>query len=149
MTHLTKTFLLRILLLIIAQIRTMSLISGLCGITLGLGFLVGDTGNPNYHSIKEFAPISFWAFGFFIYGVIKLLKSVFRVHYSVKLFNALHGIWVWTFLFLSLSIFDSTPLAPTELLLIIPIMCELCETVIITLKFNLGTYPYRRKGDAK
>lgn len=147
MAHLTKTFLLRILLLIIAQIRTMSLILGLCGITLGLGFLVGDTGNPNYHSIKEFAPISFWAFGFFTYGVIKLLHSVFRVHHSVKLLNALQGIWVWTFLFLSFSIFDSTPLAPTELLLIIPIICELWEIVIAI--FNFSTYPYRRKEDTR
>lgn len=149
MTHLTKTFLLRILLLIIAQVRSMSLILGVCGITLGLGFLVMDTENPNYHSIKEFAPIGFWAAGFFTYGTIKVLHSVFRVHYSIKLFNALQGIWVWTFLFLSSSIFDSTPLTPTELLLVIPIICELWEIVIVIIISNFSTHPCRRKEDTR
>lgn len=140
-----KTFTSRLATLVFVQAHTMTLLLGVCGLALSIGFILGSPTNANYSTISSFADQSIWAFWFLIYSIIKLLQPLVRVWHSIKILNALQGIWAWSFIFLSFTVFDSTPIAPTELMLVIPIICELWELVVDI--FNFRTCPHRRKGD--
>ena len=125
------------------QAHTMTLLLGICGLMLGIGFLVGDAANPNYATIISFASPNTWALGFFVYSIIKLYQTINRVPHVLKIANAVQGIWAWSFIFLSFVIFDPTPIAPTEIMLLVPLVSEVWELVIDI--FNFNTCPHRRK----
>lgn len=94
------------------------------GILLAIGFLTCDMSNQNYRMIQEFASAAGWATLLCVYVVIKLLSIVWVVPKSIFTMNCVFGIWMWNYIFLSFSIFDTTPIAPAELLLILPILIE-------------------------
>lgn len=147
MVALTRTFLCRLLILGIVHTRALTLLLGISGITLGLGFILGNTAEQNYAAVIQFAAPIYWALGLWVYGVLKILQSLGRMPAILKLLNALQGVWAWAFLFISFSIIDTAPITPTELLLIVPILCEAWELVVAI--FNFRVYPRRRKDDTK
>ena len=91
---------------------------------LSAGFLFANGFNQNYELIYQAMPQTMWSCTFFIYGALKLHQVYFRTSKTVKYVVGLIGIWLWTFMFLSFSVFDSTPIAPAEVLITIFALVE-------------------------
>lgn len=147
MSTITRTYLCRLLILGIVHTRALTLLLGVSGITLGLGFIFANTLDPNYSAAVDFASPIYWAIGLLVYGSVKVLQSLGRMPALIKLLNALQGAWIWTFLFISFSVLDFAPITPTELLLLVPIFCEMWELAVAI--FNFKVYQRRRKEDTK
>lgn len=141
------TLLCRLLILGIVHTRALTLLLGISGITLGIGFALSNTTDLDYAAVVQFAPPIYWVIGLLVYGILKILQALGRMPATIKLLNALQGIWAWSFLFISFSIIDTAPITPTELLLVVPILCEVWELVVAI--FNFRIYPRRRKDDTK
>ena len=94
------------------------------GILLAIGFFVGEATNQNYTMINQFASPAGWATLLIIYSLIKLLSIVWIVPKSLCTMNGIFGVWMWNYIFLSFAVFDTTAIAPAELLLILPILIE-------------------------
>jgi hypothetical protein len=94
------------------------------GFVLSFGFLLGHGNNMNYDLIYSFAGPIFWFCLFFFTSLVRLI-SLFSFLDSWKLIiNSLIALWGWTYIFLSFTVFDKTPIAPTELLLAVPAIIE-------------------------
>jgi hypothetical protein len=92
---------------------------------LSMGFLVGDVNvNGNYSAFSIFNTKYIWACIFFSYGVFKTLQSIVRCHPILRIFVSISGLWLWTYLAVSFIVFDPTPMAPAEPIILLPIMCE-------------------------
>lgn len=94
------------------------------GFILAIGFFIGEATNQNYELINQFASPAGWATLLTIYALIKLLSIVWIVPRSLCMLNGIFGVWMWNYILLSFVVFDVTPIAPAELLLIIPILVE-------------------------
>ena len=66
-----------------------------------------------------------------VYGIIKISSSVSRVWLTLKITNSIYGLWLWSYVVLSFVLFDKTPVAPTELILFISIICEVWSLAIV------------------
>lgn len=91
---------------------------------LSLGFFFGDAYNINYWLMYDFANRYVWGALFAVYGVIKLLALQGYVDHKVRIINGCIGLWAWNYIFLSFAVFDTTPVAPTEWLLLVPVIAE-------------------------
>lgn len=129
-------------LLLVEQSSIVALL-GMTGFFLGLGFLLTTGNNPNYKLIEQFMPYIMWGALFTSYGITKVSQSIYRVPFRVKLLSSLIGMWAWAYVFLSFTIFDTSPVAPTEILLCIPLVCELWVTT--TAFYNKSEALDRRK----
>ena len=106
-------------------------ILGLCGVLLGLGFIFGNVGGTNYESMLGLLPRMVWGYMALFYGLFKLYGVVIQHIYPLELFVAGAGTWMWSYLMLSFTVFDTAPTYPTEWLLAVPIACELWALSII------------------
>jgi hypothetical protein len=91
---------------------------------LSLGFLFSQGNNSNYDLIYQFAHRYFWFALFAVYAFIKGVSVVSDISYRISTLNSIMGIWAWLYLFLSFAVFDKTPVAPTEAMLLVPVMAE-------------------------
>lgn len=114
----------RLAYVLFSETHTLALILGILGVLLGIGFLTGDTTNHNFNSIISFGPYWFWAGGFLFYGIVKLCQPIISLPIWLNIFNTASGIWAWSFISLSFILFDKTPTAPTEYMLIVPLLME-------------------------
>lgn len=115
----------RLAYILFSETNTIAIILGILGLLLGFGFLIGDTSNSNFQSIVHFGTHWFWAGGFLFYSAVKLCQSIISLPHWLKLSNTLTGIWAWSYILLSFIVFDKTPTAPTEYMLLVPLICEL------------------------
>lgn len=117
---------------LLGDYSTLSILLGITATLLGIGFATGNIiQNPNYTLLLVLASQYFWAASFSIYGIVKILCSVFRVWMPVKLVATVYGLWLWNYLALSFTVFDKTPLAPTELMLFVMVIGELWALTLI------------------
>jgi hypothetical protein len=124
MNHYKIPFMVRVSRVLLSESSSVTLLLGIAGILLGLGFLLGDPANPNYQAITAFGSAEVWSIAFIFYGIVKLAQTLGRCNIWLKLLMSLSGLWAWNYVFLSFTIFDLTPVAPTEILLALPIVCE-------------------------
>ena len=61
---------------------------------------------------------------FFVYSCLKIYGAFHRLNRHVRFTNSVFGLWAWNYIFLSFTVFDATPVAPTELLLAVPTVIE-------------------------
>ncbi len=101
-----------------------TLVLAVTAFVLSFGFMFGTGNNANYALIYQFAHQYFWSALFFMYGSVKALSIWTRVDYKVNTLNSIVGLWAWLYLFLSFTVFDTTPVAPTEAMLAIPVLAE-------------------------
>lgn len=94
------------------------------GYLMTVGFFTGTVDNTNYTMMYEFANRYFWSALFFIYALIKSVSLFFKVNLGVKLVNGMVGLWAWVYILLSFTVFDKTPMAPTEILLALPVITQ-------------------------
>lgn len=116
---------------IIKHGEALQIILGLCGVLMGLGFLFGSASGTNYDSMLSLLPRMVWGYIALFYGLFKLYGVVIQHIYPLELLVAGTGAWMWSYLMLSFTVFDSTPTYPTEWLLTVPIVCELWALSII------------------
>lgn len=105
--------------------KTETVILLMCaGYLMAVGFFTGTVDNPNYTMMYEFANRYFWSILFFVYALIKSVSLFFKVNLKVKLLNGMIGLWAWVYILLSFTVFDKTPMAPTEILLALPVITQ-------------------------
>lgn len=126
----------------------MAIISALTGMFLGFGFLTSTEHNQNYTLITNLMPYFLWGYLFLSYGLTKLAQTLFRVRYCIKILVSAIGMWAWLYIFLSFTLFDSTPMAPTEILLSIPVVIELWSLTTTIHQHSINKSQKRRAKDA-
>ncbi len=89
-----------------------------------LGFFFGDSSNSNYELIFNFANKYFWSALFFVYATVKAVSLFVSTDWRIKVANGIVGLWAWTYIFLSFTFFDRSQIAPTELLLVMPVFVQ-------------------------
>ena len=94
------------------------------GFLASIGFFIADVVNPNYASMYQFASQYFWSGLFFVYSSVKLLSLFLDLNFWIKMANGIVGLWAWMYILLSFTIFDVTPIAPTEALLALPVLTQ-------------------------
>ena len=105
---------------------------GVSGVLLAIGFALG-TANSNYTAMMQLMHHYWWSLLFFVYGFTRLWGiNVTQFHYTIEVAVSAIGIWALNYVFLSFTVFDPQPMAPTEMLLLMPVLAEvLCLTKII------------------
>ncbi len=96
----------------------------LAGYLAFIGFFFGDSSNSNYELIFNFASKYFWSALFFAYATVKVISLFIHLDYKVKVINGIVGLWAWLYIFLSFTFFDRSQIAPTELLLALPVFVQ-------------------------
>lgn len=91
---------------------------------LSIGFFFGSTNN-NYTALTDLMSFTHWGVFFAIYSLAKFYRLFFaEVLTYIDIYISAIGVWAWNYIFLSFTLFDKVPTAPTELLLFIPVMAE-------------------------
>jgi len=88
------------------------------------GFIFGTSHNENYKLLMQSWSGQIWGVAFLIYGVNTIATCVFRQPNIINYLTDALGMWLWSYLFLSFVVFDTTPTAATEYMLIIPLFAE-------------------------
>ena len=118
----------RYLNLIFQQSGALSLTLGVIGILYSIGFMIGDIKvNNNYTALAGFLLPLVWGSMYMAYGIIKILSPIFVINNTLRLINTLIGVWAWNYTVFSFLVSDKSPLAPAELILILPILLELVD----------------------
>lgn len=131
----------RVYRVILANSTALTLILTVTSTLLGLGFLFGSGTNSNYTSVYALASPEVWAGVFFTYSLVKAGQALNYLNYRVKEVTSIIGLWLWSYLSLSFLWFDKTPLAPTELMLLVTIFAEIWTLAVLmyTKDCNDGT----------
>lgn len=114
-----------ILRLLYADITESTILLCLAGFALSIGFLVSSVVNTNYSLLADFAPYEVWAGYFFVYSCFRLFLFIYPKSGFLPNAVSVYGLWGWLYIFLSFTVYDSTKVAPTELLLILPCLAEI------------------------
>ncbi len=102
----------------------MSLVLAACGWLLSVGFFIG-TSNNNYTALTDLMSFQEWGYLFLIYSSIKSYRVLTSDTQNwLDIVTSSVGIWAWNYIFLSFTLFDKVPTAPTEFLLFIPVLGE-------------------------
>lgn len=99
-------------------------VMGWTSLWLSYGFFCLSTGGADYDTLREIRPAYVWGVLFAVYGAVGLLDCVFRVNWFVARGAGLLGMWLWSYLFLSLAVLDDKPTTAAEIMLVVPIICE-------------------------
>jgi hypothetical protein len=102
----------------------LSMAVAIAAFLLSIGFFTGSTNN-NYDALTDL--MNFWQWGalFLVYSLVKFYRIFCCLQHTwVDIYVSAIGIWAWNYIFLSFTLFDKVPTAPTELLLFIPVMAE-------------------------
>lgn len=99
----------------------------MAGFLIGLAFLLAPAKPSNYGALLDIANTTWWASVFFSYAIFKTTEIFYQVYTWLKVITTVLSTWLWFYFLLSLTIYDTQALAPTELLLVLPIVAELFE----------------------
>lgn len=91
---------------------------------MAIGFFLSQVSNVNYELLYAAAHPYFWGALFLVHSSIHAVNLWTRIDWRIKVINSIVGIWAWSYLLLSFVIFDKTPIAPTEILLSLPIFIQ-------------------------
>lgn len=136
----------RIIRLLISERTMINALLGLLGLLVSLGYLLGDTSTTYYTTISGLVHVRLWAAAFMLYGILKIHGCLYRTPVLVKTVSSVYGLWLWTYLVLSYTIFDVSNIRPLEYMLFATILYELWALVII-IYYHLHPL-YRRLRDA-
>lgn len=116
---------------------------GIIAIILALSFTFSVGINHNYDTMRLFfGTFDSWALGFAFYGLSKIVISRVKCWLSAELLLCATGLWAWVYVIISFMIVDSTPAAPLEFLLLMPLLSELWVVCIlifgIRVRYEIG-----------
>lgn len=120
----------RVAAILISESKTITMLLGIIGLFLGIGFIFGDSTSADYHPLHMLFDAYVWAIIFLSYSLLKFLVIFKKIPCRVKVFNSTLGMWLWTYVVISFLIYDSKPISPAEILLLVPLVCEVIELVI-------------------
>lgn len=120
----------RVAAILISESKTITMLLGMIGLFLGIGFIIGDSGSMDYHPLLMLFDSWIWATIFLLYSFLKFSQIVQKVPDRVRIFNSTLGMWLWTYVLISFLIYDPKPVSPAEILLLVPLVCEVIELVI-------------------
>lgn len=99
---------------------------------LSVGFFSYDTPYVSaYEVLSRLMPLHLWGLFFLVYGVAKAINLFFVNCLYLTVSVSAVGIWAWNYLFLSFTVFDVAPPHPAELLIFLPVLCEVWSLVSI------------------
>ena len=91
---------------------------------LAMGFFVASVDNTNYQQLNSLADKKIWCFIFLLHAISLFMTVVYDLPLSLKRFLNAVGIWIWSYVFLSFTFYDSSPTASTEWMLVMPVILE-------------------------
>jgi hypothetical protein len=118
----TMTFRQRFGAVLLADLTCLRWTMGWIAVVLGFGFLFAEVTTPNY--IAFLSPAWMWGILFLAYGLCHVAGAMYRLKTWVSYLCGGFGMWLWNYLFLSFVVFDKTPIQATEMMLALPIVCE-------------------------
>ncbi len=89
-----------------------------------IGFFIVDVDSTNYKQIISLADKKIWGFIFLILVISLIMTVVYDLPVHLKRFLNVFGIWVWFYVFLSFTFYDTSPAEPTEWMLVMPVILE-------------------------
>jgi hypothetical protein len=107
---------------------TITFILGLAALLISAGFVFSTPviGEQSYVLLTNLIPFNVWGILFYSYGVLKVVLSLYRTPYVIKLVTILTGLWLWSYLVMSFVIVSDMTL-PIKFMLITPILCEVWD----------------------
>jgi len=115
---------------LIFESKTITMLLGLIGMFLGLGFFIGDSSSEDYLPLLALLDAESWGVVFLFYSTLKFSQILTKIHCRIKVFNSTMGMWLWTYILISFLFYDNKPISPAEILLAIPLVCEVIELVV-------------------
>lgn len=122
--------------IILSNYTVLTVLLAVTSLLLGLGFAATTGDTDNYDLIHQLAPFSYWATFCTLYGVTKLGGLFFEQLSRTKITVSLLGLWLWSYVALSFIWFDRTPVAPTELMLLVTVFAEVWTLTVLL--YNKG-----------
>ena len=111
--------------LIFGDNSQLRLITGVGALVLSLGFMFSATDNPNYQFINIVASKILWGVLFLAHSFQLFYSSYFPINQKIVTQSiSITGIMLWGSVFASFTLFDPTPIASTEWLLLLPFFVE-------------------------
>lgn len=92
---------------------------------LAVGFFVSESTNTNYEFLNSHASKMMWSMLFAAHGILLLYLALFEMPQIVKRFVSAVGLFLWTYVFLSFTFYDPTPINSTEWMLVLPMLIEM------------------------
>lgn len=108
-----------------SDMRSLIWTLGWISIVLGFGFMYGHTQNANYELLVDTLTEGMWAILFIIYGIVLIIRCLYRINAALMYVIYIIGVWLWSYVFFSFTVFDVTPNASTEYMLFVPIIAQL------------------------
>lgn len=125
--------------------KDLHILLGIVSLLLSAGFFLGTGTSLNYDLLYHFTSQFNWGVIFLVYSFIKITGAFYNVPNPLRLLNGIAGIWAWSYLFISFAIFDPSALAPTELMLAAPIICEFWNLLELPYPERLSRLLSKRK----
>jgi hypothetical protein len=122
------------------QANTSSLWLSIMGTLLGIGFLVGDSTSFKYFPFIKLLNHNIWAAILFAYAAVKFLQAVQSVPYWVTIATSVIGAWVWNYMIFSFIFLDPQTMAPVEVLLFFPVVCEVFDLAMDIVRWRNPLY---------
>lgn len=97
---------------------------GILSAILAIGFFVASADNTNYKQITNLVDKKIWGLIFLVHAISLIMTVVYCLPVHLKRFLNVFGIWVWSYVFLSFTFYDTSPSEPTEWMLVIPAILE-------------------------
>lgn len=129
--------------ILVLEYNSNSILLGTLALLMSIGFLVSNSPSASYNAATALMTAWQWSVLFISYGTVKVIQSVTRIPFAVKFATGVLGTWIWSYLFLSSVLLDTSYLAPSEVLYVLPIISELWELSMTVVTFK--TCPARRK----
>lgn len=114
----------RVIRVLTSDLTELRWILGWLGVLLSVGFLTASTDNPNYAFINTINVKMMWVTMFFAYGCMTVGTSLYNIAYQFRSLLSVVGIFLWSYVFLSFTFYDPTPIYATEWMLMLPVLVE-------------------------
>jgi hypothetical protein len=91
---------------------------------LAFGFFASSTNNHNYEFINTVTGKNIWGSLFVFHGTMMMVTALFTINNYTRSAVSIIGIFLWSYVFLSFTFYDPTPINSTEWMLMIPVILE-------------------------
>jgi hypothetical protein len=118
----------RLKLLLTSDLSALRFVMSFVALFMGLGLMFSTTANHNYDMLNQMATQQVWALMFLSHAAFLMASALGGIRYCFIVIGGAFGTAIWTNLFLSFTVFDKTPVASTEWLLLIPVLVDIWLT---------------------
>lgn len=131
---------------LVSDLRSLKFSQGVVSILLAFGFWLSNVDTENYDYLNGIFNKHIWGDIFLAYGVFRISSTLYTLPDMVKFIGGLIGLWLWTYILLSFTVYDPTTIKSTEWMLIIPLMAEVWMMAECLFKRNRDCILCKKKG---